>query len=382
VAEWNGIELDGLVLHSGRLTLRPWQPSDAPAVEAIMADQRMLQYLNFPNPYTAEAARQFTTEFAPKARETGVELGCALAENATGTVVGAAGLHLSPNTDPEIGYWVAVPHWGNGYATEASQTLARFAFDAGARRVQIRCDVANTGSARVALRAGFRFEGVLRGHVQSGRGWADCAVFGRLHNDAEGAVRPSWPGLTPLTDGVVTVRPMTAEDWPIVLADHNNPEARRWSLSDHVLTEAQARAIAESAPLDWLVRQQARLVICDAATGRGAGSMVLRGFGPPDVVGVGYGVLPEFRGRRFTTRALNLLADWAFTSTSIARLELGCKQGNVASAKAAEAAGFVREGVYAARLRDTDGSYSDEVRFARVRGSAPIKPSGRRADAC
>jgi RimJ/RimL family protein N-acetyltransferase len=334
-----------------------------------MADDRMHNYLKLPNPYTAEVASKFVTEIGPGAARNGAGLDVAIAENTTGRVVGAAGLHGLKNNavKAEIGYWVAASEWGNGYATEATRTLARFAFANGARRVQIVCDVANAGSAAVALHAGFRFEGIHRADVDSSHGTADGALFARVAGDPDEPVAPAWPAMTALTDGVVSLWPMSAADWPTVFADQNNPEARHWSLFDAETTEAQARALAEQAPLDWLVSQQARMVISDAATSANAGVMTLRGFGPPGVVNVGYGVLPQFRGRRFTTRALTLLAHWAFGSGTIARLELGCKAGNLPSARAAEAAGFVREGVYAARLRNTDGGYDDEIRFARVR---------------
>jgi RimJ/RimL family protein N-acetyltransferase len=78
-------------------------------------------------------------------------------------------------------------------------------------------------------------------------------------------------------------------------------------------------------------------------------------------------VLPQFRGRGFTTRALRLLTGWAFSQTPIVRLELGCKVDNVASARSALAAGFVQEGVRPGRLRNPDGSYSDELVFGLVR---------------
>ena len=52
VAEWNGTELDGLVLHSGRLTLRPWQPADVDSVARIMADERVGRYLTPRTPGT------------------------------------------------------------------------------------------------------------------------------------------------------------------------------------------------------------------------------------------------------------------------------------------------------------------------------------------
>jgi len=75
-------------------------------------------------------------------------------------------------------------------------------------------------------------------------------------------------------------------------------------------------------------------------------------------------VHPAFRGRRYTTRALRLLVLWAFEVADFARLELGAKSANVASQRAAAAAGFEPDGVRRARLRNPDGTFSDEVRFA------------------
>jgi RimJ/RimL family protein N-acetyltransferase len=57
---------------------------------------------------------------------------------------------------------------------------------------------------------------------------------------------------------------------------------------------------------------------------------------------------------------------WAFDVAGFARLELGAKAWNVASQRAALRAGFEPDGVRAARLRNPDGSFSDEVRFALV----------------
>jgi RimJ/RimL family protein N-acetyltransferase len=365
VTDWNGIALDNLVLHSGRLTLRPLQSADIPTLVELLADQRVHSYLRLPNPYAREDAEKFVAGAfrLPGSAE------FAIADNTTGRMLGCAGIHglIAGTHGAEIGYWLSAAEWGNGYASEATQALTRFGFGNGLTRLQIRCDIANLASARVALRCGYRFEAIARQDVRSSYGLADCAVFSRLDTDSDDPVAPVWAAMSGLTDGVVTLRPMTSSDWPTVLADQNNPEARRWSLVADETTEEQARHIALRAPLDWLVGQQARVVILDASSGAGAGVMMLRGWGPPGVVNVGYGVLPEFRGQRFTTRALTLLADWAFEQASVARLELGCKVGNVASVRAAEAARFVREGIFAGRLRNTDGSYSDEIRFGRVR---------------
>ncbi|MEO6702400.1 MAG: GNAT family N-acetyltransferase [Jatrophihabitantaceae bacterium] len=366
---WNGIELDGLVLHSGRLTLRPWQPSDAVAVEQIMADRRIGRYLPLPWPYTRADATDFVNEHALAGRRDGSRLDCALAENSSGRLVGSATLILPRGGRPgaEIGYWLGSEFWGSGYITEAVQTLTRFGFGNGLARIRIICEVPNLASARVALRAGYRYETVARSEATGRDGAVDAAVFARLPDDSGEPIAPAWVALAPLSDGVVSVRQLQPEDWPVVLAESSNPESLGWGFGGDLMDEAEARRRAEHAGLQWLVGGQANLLICDAETGAGAGTLTLRPVGPPGVAGIGYGILPEFRGRRFTTRALRLVADWAFDQAGLVRLELGCKVDNRASARTAEAAGFVADARYRSRLRNPDGSYSDEIGYGLVR---------------
>jgi RimJ/RimL family protein N-acetyltransferase len=88
--------------------------------------------------------------------------------------------------------------------------------------------------------------------------------------------------------------------------------------------------------------------------------------GPPQVGGIGYAVHPDFRGRGYTTRALRLLVPWAFEVACFARLELGAKVGNEPSLRAAEAAGFEPDGIRRRRLRNPDGTFSDEARYALI----------------
>lgn len=182
---------------------------------------------------------------------------------------------------------------------------------------------------------------------------------------------PSWPGTSGLGDGVLALRPMTADDWPVVLEDDNNPESRRWALTSNPTTEAEARALAVRAVDDWRTGRAARLVMVDEVSGAPAGLIAVVRMGPPGVGLVAYGVLPRFRGRGFTTRALRLLSGWVFAGTDLARLELGHKDGNEASGRSARNAGFVREGHFARRLRNPDGSYSDETFYGLPRPDSP-----------
>jgi RimJ/RimL family protein N-acetyltransferase len=365
MALWNGIELDGLVLHAGSLTLRPWQPSDAPVVQQIMADERMAQQLDLPHPYSAVDAVEFVSQFGVAGRRDGSRLDCAITRDTDGALLGSASLHLR-SARGELAYWVEAGSWRQGIATEAVQTLARFGFGHGLQRLEIACHYHNTASARVALKCGFRYEGIARSGALHRGEPVDLAVFSRLPDDDGRPVELTWPEFPPLTDGVISLRPITAEDWPAVLAEGSNPESVAWGFTGQPMTEATARQRAARAPMDRLVNRHTELLICEAASSAGAGVLSLWQAGPPGVLRLGYGVVPRFRGRRFTTRALRLFSGWALDALAV-RLELGCKVDNLASARSAEAAGFTVDAHHPSRLRNPDGSYSDEIGFCKVR---------------
>jgi len=80
-------------------------------------------------------------------------------------LVGGTGLHRIDWAVPrfEIGYWRRSGEQGRGLVTEAVQALSRMAFEVLlAQRVEIRMDDINVASWKVAERAGFTLEGVLR----------------------------------------------------------------------------------------------------------------------------------------------------------------------------------------------------------------------------
>jgi RimJ/RimL family protein N-acetyltransferase len=170
-----------------------------------------------------------------------------------------------------------------------------------------------------------------------------------------------------LTDGVIAIRVTVPEDAEAMTEMERDDVSVGVGFTGEVPTLAHYVEMTDRAALGWLVGPiSAQMSILDVATGAFAGSIQLRHAGPPKVAGIGYSVHPTYRGRGYTSRALRLLSTWAFEQGGYARLELGAKARNVASQCAAVSGGFEPDGVRAARLKDADGSYSDEVRFALV----------------
>jgi RimJ/RimL family protein N-acetyltransferase len=113
------------------------------------------------------------------------------ADGSEGRYIGGCGLHriLWDVRRFEIGYWCRSSSAGQGFVTEAVRGLNRMAFDQlGARRVELRMDGNNERSRRVAERAGFTFEGVLRGDSLTPQGDVrDTRVYARVLGIEEAA---------------------------------------------------------------------------------------------------------------------------------------------------------------------------------------------------
>lgn len=145
-------------LTDGVVSLRPWRLADAPAiVEGIDGDPEIARWLDLvPQPYGLEDARAYIAGIGEQA--------FAIVDAETGRVLGSIGVRWNERRDVgEIGYWSRADVRGRGVVSRALRLVSRFAFEhEGAARLQLRADPENVGSCRVAEKAGFRREGVLR----------------------------------------------------------------------------------------------------------------------------------------------------------------------------------------------------------------------------
>jgi len=150
---------------------------------------------------------------------------------------------------------------------------------------------------------------------------------------------------TTLTAGDLTLRPLTESDADDVAEACQDPETLRWLPIPRPYTLANAECfIGTFAPA--LRESGAGIVFAIQSTGRLAGVVDLKHVNwAYKVAEVGYWVAPWARGRGVASDATRALAHWAIHDHGFERVELFAATGNIASQRAAEKAGFVREGV-------------------------------------
>jgi RimJ/RimL family protein N-acetyltransferase len=116
------------VLETRRLVLRAPRLEDAKAVAALANDRRIAENTaRIPHPYKMSDAEAFIGG----ANKAGGEVMFLITANdgkGKATIMGAAGIMLLDRDSPELGYWLGVPYWGNGFATEALHAVVDYAF--------------------------------------------------------------------------------------------------------------------------------------------------------------------------------------------------------------------------------------------------------------
>ena len=168
------------VVETERLLLRPWTESDIPAlIPLIGAREVAATTLRIPHPYTYEDAEAFLRH----SREVneggqGVRLAVLLREDAT--LCGGIGLVTEPrHQHAELGYWLGVPYWGKGYATEAARAVVDYGFnELKLHRIFASHFPNNPASGRILRKIGMTYEGRLRDHIYKWDEFHDMELYG------------------------------------------------------------------------------------------------------------------------------------------------------------------------------------------------------------
>ncbi|HEY2747765.1 MAG TPA: GNAT family N-acetyltransferase [Polyangia bacterium] len=181
----------------GVITLGPYELADATAVAEWDADREIQHWYDWPLTPAADdpetygkrlASAEATVRGFRAAWEAGERFGFMI--RAAGEVLGWVELAPRGSGRGNVSYGIVARHRGKGAAARAVRLASRYAFDVlGWERLEIVMIADNAGSRAVALKAGFRLEGVLRSYgaferYQPERGRRfDWAIHALLRSD-------------------------------------------------------------------------------------------------------------------------------------------------------------------------------------------------------
>jgi RimJ/RimL family protein N-acetyltransferase len=172
-------------LQTDRLLLRPYRLTDvSDLVRLAGAREVAATTLRIPHPYREQDAVEFISSFQAEA-EIGASARFAITLRQNGELCGGIGLRIEKaHQHAELGYWIGVPYWGRGYATEAAHAAVNYGFETlGLRRIFASCVSENSASARVLQKIGMKYEGCQRSHICKWEKFYDLDLYGMLAPD-------------------------------------------------------------------------------------------------------------------------------------------------------------------------------------------------------
>lgn len=149
-------------LKTDRLVLRTPCAQDASVLAQLLADRRIaINTARIPHPYGIEDAERFIASVNRRDGEATFMI------TLDATPIGVCGVEPREG-GPEIGYWIGVSYWGQGYATEAARALIDYAFgELQHETLQAGARVSNPASRRVLEKCGFQWTGVCLSRVRA-----------------------------------------------------------------------------------------------------------------------------------------------------------------------------------------------------------------------
>ncbi len=178
-------------LTTARLILRPLRIEDGPAIqEGAHHPDVARMTIRIPHLYPDGAAEKWIAEHQ-RDWEAEKQLTLGICDREEDQVRGVVHVYIdADNNHAELGYWVAVPWQGKGFATEASGALMQYCFDELAfNKVHAHCMATNPASSRVLENIGMKREGVLRQHIRKDSRFVEAVFYGLLREEFTDALR-------------------------------------------------------------------------------------------------------------------------------------------------------------------------------------------------
>jgi RimJ/RimL family protein N-acetyltransferase/8-oxo-dGTP pyrophosphatase MutT (NUDIX family) len=182
-------------LTDGEITLRPWRDSDVD-LALPMEDEEITHWFNFPRSSTRDDLVGAIKRWREQYDDNRSVVNFAIELPGEPGPVGLVELRRGEENTATVSWVVYKPYRRRRVATRAMRMLAAYAFtELGLERLQAEVNPNNTGSNRVALRSGFRREGLLRGNTTLGDERHDTVVYGLRRDDPQPDTVLGWTSL-------------------------------------------------------------------------------------------------------------------------------------------------------------------------------------------
>jgi RimJ/RimL family protein N-acetyltransferase len=171
----------GVRLAGERVRLREFRIDDLDDADAILGDDRVTRWLSFDSRTREQQAAMLTGAIERAKQTPRTEYYLAATTHTDDRLIGFVRLGLGGVQAAKLGFAVAVPHWGHGYALDATRTLIDFGFTTlGLHRISAAIGPDNAASIAIVTRLGFTEEGRLRDHVFTNGAWRDSILYSLL----------------------------------------------------------------------------------------------------------------------------------------------------------------------------------------------------------
>lgn len=180
-------------LTTPRLLLRRFEDADAQPLVNLCGPREVAEMTKtIPHPYSIQDAKDFLARIAGS-WDRGDSIAFAVVLAQSQELVGSIGLRIDrTHRRAEVGYVILMSRWGQGIATEALRAILSLAFgELDLLRVFAHYFPENPASGRVLQKAGFRPEGLLKGHTIKWGLQRDLAVMGLIRDQWSEGSRPA-----------------------------------------------------------------------------------------------------------------------------------------------------------------------------------------------
>ena len=174
------------VIETERLILRPFTMADAqPMFDNWASDPEVTKYVTWPAhdrvAITEMVMKDWVDGYANPDR---YNWAITLKEKGDEPIGNISAVSLDDTDSAEIGYCMGRAWWGGGIMAEALKAVIDFFMaEVGTNRVYARHDTANPNSGRVMVKAGMKFEAVLRQSGRNNQGIVDLACYSILRSE-------------------------------------------------------------------------------------------------------------------------------------------------------------------------------------------------------